>query len=79
MKKIALAIVAVIALSGCGAQENDPRLDGAEDLGSRENHSVVTVQYDGRDLDCITWSGSHGEAGMTCDFVKYHADDSEFE
>lgn len=81
MKKIALAIVAVIALSGCGSQApGDPNRVKSETLNDYQRPSVITVEYDGRDLECITWEGSHSEVGFTCDFVKYHAEqESDFE
>lgn len=60
MKKvIAVVVLAGIAMTGCATTEN-PDFD------------ETVVHYDGRDLDCITWTGSHGEVGLTCDFVKYH-------
>lgn len=67
MKKIALAIVAVIALSGCGSVEEGNPASG-----------VVTIQYNGRPLDCLVFEGSYAK-NYACDFVKYHANDSEFE
>ncbi len=61
MKKMLIAAVVVggLLLTGCSTTD-DPKFD------------ETTVQYDGRDLDCITWTGSHGEVGLACDFVKYH-------
>ena len=70
MRKI-VATAALVALAGtmvgCATTEN-PEFD------------ETTVNYNGRDLDCVTWYGSHQEVGLTCDFVKYHkenGDDSE--
>lgn len=71
MKKFALVTLAasVFALTGCSADSGDQSRVGDDDTPAE---GVVTVQYDGKPLDCVTWLGSHQEIGMTCDFVKYH-------
>lgn len=33
---------------------------------------MTTIKYDGNDLNCVTWAGSHGEQGVDCDWVEYH-------
>jgi hypothetical protein len=60
---VAVAVLAGLALTGCATTEN-PDFD------------ETTVDYQGRPLDCVTWQGSHGEVGLTCDFVKYHEQSS---
>jgi hypothetical protein len=60
---VAVAVVAGIALTGCNTTESP-------------SHTETTIDYKGRPLDCITWDGSHGEVGMTCDFVGYHEQSS---
>lgn len=64
-----LSLVTTLALSGCATPEE--RIQ--KDIGT----STITVDYKGKPLDCTTWSGSHGELGMTCDFVKYHANEAQ--
>ena len=63
MRKFIVAgmiVFAGITLTACNSTE-DPDFD------------ETTVQYNGEDLDCVTWTGSHNEVGLTCDFVKYHS------
>lgn len=71
----ALAAAAALAmtLTACGADAGDA--SRVEEDGPAKG--VVTIQYDGKPLDCITWYGSHSELGMTCDFVKYHLDSGQ--
>lgn len=58
------AVVAAVSLVGCATTE-DPDYD------------ETTVQYNGRELDCVTWYGSHNEVGLSCDFVKYHKEGNQ--
>ena len=76
MKKIALAIVAAVALTGCGSvDEGDGRVNGNDNL-----NGTITIQYDGRPLDCIVFEGYRYADNYVCDFVKYHAEqESDFE
>lgn len=53
----------VIALTGCSGNQDAPELTAPD---------TVTIDYNGNPLDCVTWPGSHGEVGRTCDFVAYH-------
>ena len=69
-KALAIAFAALIALTMSACAEPTP----AERVQDRVANNVITVDYNGKPLDCITWGGSHGELGMTCDFVKYHAE-----
>ena len=57
------AAVSLVSLTGCG---NNDTPTGYADGG------VITVDYNGKPLNCVTWNGSHGEEGRTCDFVEYH-------
>ena len=65
---ILAALFAAITLSACSASTGDASRV-SEDSAAE---GVVTVEYDGKPLDCITWYGSHSEVGLSCDFVKYH-------
>lgn len=68
-KVAAVLTLAVVVLTGCGNTGNADRVGGDDSYPAA---GVVTIEYDGRDLDCVTWHGSHNEVGLTCDFVKYH-------
>lgn len=69
MKKIvtlSITLMSLVALSGCAT--------GGQGEAPLEAPDTITMDYNGNPLDCVTWWGSHGETGMTCDFVSYHAD-----
>ena len=80
MKTIAAvlgAVLAVSSLSACSASEGAqsvPDCNGGWDTGVG---CPVTIQYEDRDLHCVSWSGSHGEIGLTCDFVRFHAEEGD--
>jgi hypothetical protein len=79
MRKFGIAIavaVAGIALVGCS--ETDPNGQTVSEGDCPNEYGkpcAVTIDYKGRDLDCVSWFGSHGERGFTCDFVAYHQED----
>ena len=55
-------LAAVAMLTGCTA---------GDDAGP-EKAKVLYFNYDGAPIECVAWRGSHGEIGLTCDFVEYH-------
>ena len=70
MRRLLIAAAALIALAAC-SKEQFAKVECPGDNGS---NCTTTIFYRGHPLDCILWDGSHGEVGMTCDFVKYHAE-----
>lgn len=70
-KTLAIVSAAVIALTLGGCVSDAHVEEKARDTAATQ---VITVEYKGKPLDCITWTGYAGEVGMTCDFVKYHAE-----
>lgn len=73
MKKafLALSLLVAFALTGCSAGPDTEKVSGC-DAGLDQVVCDKTVSYKGHSIDCIAWNGSHGEVGLTCDFVKYH-------
>jgi hypothetical protein len=74
--KIKMAIVgllAVPALTACATDAGSQRVSDCETNGDNAVGCTATIQYQGKPLNCVTWSGSHGEVGLTCDFVEYHS------
>ena len=73
MKKIALALVTVLALSSCADAQPDAQeiVSCGGDVKAGAG-CAVTIQYNGKPLNCVSWDGSHGETGLSCDFVEYH-------
>ena len=66
------SLIGLVVLSGCSTTNTT----GVKNCGDWPGASCEqTVTYKGRPLDCIVWSGGHGEKGMTCDFVAYHESD----
>jgi hypothetical protein len=84
MKKIALALAAAglaFSLSACGNPTGGVgevgTFDGSkEDQTNKGNVQTLVVNYEGKPLTCLRFNpGGHSET-ITCDFVKYHAQDS---
>lgn len=81
MKKIALALAAAglaLSLSACGNPTGEyGTFDGSkEDQTNKGNVQTLVVNYDGKPLTCVRLNpGLHSET-ISCDFVKYHAQDS---
>lgn len=59
-----LAAMALSTLPACGNAADVP----AAVNDNCDKACEVTIEYEGRPLHCITWLGSHGEIGYTCDF-----------
>lgn len=75
MRKIALVtvgLVAAVSLTACGTTPGGQRVESCQIDGATAAGCPVTIDYNGSPLNCITWDGSHGETGLTCDFVEYH-------
>ena len=71
-KKItALALVLAVALTGCDDVRSGNKNVGDCGTENASNNCVTTVMYNGKPLKCVTWSGSHSEIGLSCDFVQY--------
>lgn len=71
MKKIALALAAAglaLSLSACGEVGTQKESDGSI--------RKFTVLVEGRPLECVSFNDSLNSQWGTCDWVKYHAQDS---
>lgn len=74
MRKILIALVVILGfgLTACSAS---PGAQEVPECNSGTGYGVgcpVEIKYEGETLHCLTWDGSHGETGMTCDFVRWH-------
>jgi hypothetical protein len=69
-KYLALLLIAP-AFVACGTTPGAQEIQDCESGGNNAVGCEVTIQYNGRPLNCVSWSGSHGEVGLTCDFVQY--------
>lgn len=72
MRKVLIVLVMILGfgLTACGegTGQNVPSCDEWEG-GSG---CAVVIQYEDEDIHCLSWDGSHGEKGLTCDFVRWH-------
>lgn len=77
MRKIAmLAAGTIVAFSLTSCADAQPGATDITACGGDVEKSAgceTTIMYKGQPLNCVTWDGSHGEVGLTCDFVEYHA------
>jgi hypothetical protein len=77
MRRIAFIVAGfLIGLSLVACSESPDAQDVPEcKSGGLSNGTgcAVTIDYKGKPLNCVSWQGSHGETGLTCDFVEYHA------
>ena len=70
-----VGVLAVFGLSACGTTPGAQEIPQCQDGGFNGAGCPVVVQYEDRDLHCVSWDGSQGETGLTCDFVRFHAED----
>jgi len=78
IKATAIAIVVLVLmmfLVSCGDTIRSGNKTVDECTNGGGNNCVTTINYKGKPLHCVTWSGSHSEVGLACDFVEYHLND----
>jgi hypothetical protein len=74
---VVVAMLAGIVLTGCSSEgENQQEIPTCTDPSKIVACDAV-IQYEGRDLHCITWEGGNGDRGLTCDFVRFYNDNVE--
>ena len=73
MRKYFALLLIVPALVACaGAKPDAQEIDSCGGDVKSGAGCAVTITYRGKPLNCVTWDGSHGETGLSCDFVEYH-------
>lgn len=78
-KFIALTFLISPFIVACSSNPDAVELPACELEGNNASGCPVVIDYEGRDLHCISWEGSHREKGLTCDFVRYHKEVSDAE
>lgn len=71
MRKILPIMFVIIGLSACGTSEGVQEIPRCESNVGGASGCEVTIKYMDKDIHCLSWGGSHGETGLTCDFVRY--------
>lgn len=67
----------LLVLVACGntVRSGNKEIGDCNDSGG--SNCVTTITYKGKPLNCVTWAGYGTEVGLSCDFVEYHANDTQ--
>lgn len=77
MKRLMKTLIAVIAVGTLAAtftaceEDNNPQEVPSCGGFDPATGCPATIEYEGKPLHCVSWDGSHGETGLTCDFTRY--------
>lgn len=71
---LVFVIIALLALSGCGAPESNDEPDGTSEFSAPTGLSeqVITLR-DGRQVTCVVYSG-YKQGGTSCDWESANTD-----